>query len=110
MLSGCSHSMRSHSHAMWSRVPRCPQPIRSRKADVFGPCDLCSQAVTAKDMIAVRISPDARMAVVASPAYFSRYAPPITPRELAGHKCINLRLGTSGGLYAWEFEEGGRRF
>jgi DNA-binding transcriptional LysR family regulator len=64
----------------------------------------------AKDMIAVRISPDARMAVVASPAYFSRYAPPITPRELAGHKCINLRLGTSGGLYAWEFEEGGRRF
>lgn len=58
----------------------------------------------AKDMIAVRIGPDLRMAVVGSPSYFSRRPPPRTPRELAAHDCINLRLPTYGGLLAWEFE------
>ncbi|MFZ6770801.1 LysR family transcriptional regulator [Undibacterium sp. Di26W] len=61
----------------------------------------------AKDMIAVRIAPDLRMAVVASPTYFARHAPPKTPQELATHSCINLRLATYGGLYAWEFERNG---
>jgi DNA-binding transcriptional LysR family regulator len=60
----------------------------------------------AKDMIAVRIGPDLRMAVVGSPAYFSRRAPPSTPHDLAVHDCINLRLPTYGGLYAWEFAKG----
>lgn len=62
----------------------------------------------AKDMIAVRIAPDLRMAVVAAPTYFARHAPPQTPQELAGHNCINLRLPTYGGLYAWEFERNGQ--
>ena len=62
----------------------------------------------AKDMIAVRIGPELRMAAVAAPAYFARRAPPRTPQDLAGHDCINLRLRTLGGLYAWEFEKGGR--
>jgi DNA-binding transcriptional LysR family regulator len=62
----------------------------------------------AQDMVAVRIGPDMRMAAVASPAYFSSRTPPRTPHELAGHNCINLRFPTLGGLYAWEFEKGGR--
>lgn len=61
----------------------------------------------AKDMIAVRIGPDLRMAVVGSPSYFSRRPPPGTPRDLAVHDCINLRLPTHGGLLAWEFEREG---
>lgn len=60
-----------------------------------------------KDMVAVRIGPDLRMAVVGSPAYFARHAPPKTPRELADHACINIRLPTLGGLYAWEFGKDG---
>ncbi|TSD87623.1 LysR family transcriptional regulator [Mycobacterium sp. KBS0706] len=61
----------------------------------------------AKDMIAVRIGPDMRMAVVGSPAYFARRPPPRTPQELTGHNCITIRLPTYGGLYAWEFERDG---
>jgi DNA-binding transcriptional LysR family regulator len=63
----------------------------------------------AKDMIAVRIGPDLRMAVVGAPAYFARRSPPKTPRDLLSHNCINLRLPTRGGLYAWEFEKGKRK-
>ena len=62
----------------------------------------------AKDMIAVRIGPDMRMAVVGAPSYFERRPQPKTPQDLIGHNCINLRLPTHGGLYAWEFEKGGR--
>jgi DNA-binding transcriptional LysR family regulator len=62
----------------------------------------------AKDMVAVRIGPEMRMAVVGSPAYFEHRPPPATPAELTGHDCINLRLPTLGGLYAWEFERDGR--
>jgi len=62
----------------------------------------------AKDMIAVPIGPDMRMAVVAAPSYFLRRKRPKTPPELTAHSCINLRLPTYGGLYAWEFEKGGR--
>jgi len=62
----------------------------------------------AKDMIAVRIGPDMRMAVVGAPSYFARRPRPRTPQDLAGHNCINLRLPTLGGLYAWEFEKGKR--
>ena len=61
----------------------------------------------AKDMIAVRISPDIRMVVVASPDYFSRYPVPLTPHDLTHHNCINLRLPTYGGLFPWEFEHNG---
>jgi DNA-binding transcriptional LysR family regulator len=62
----------------------------------------------AKDMIAVRVGPDMRMAVVGAPSYYEKRLPPKTPQELIGHNCINLRLPTLGGLYAWEFEKGGR--
>jgi DNA-binding transcriptional LysR family regulator len=62
----------------------------------------------AKDMIAVRIGPDVRMAVVGAPSYFRKQSEPKRPQELIGHNCINLRLSTRGGLYAWEFENGER--
>ncbi|WP_441770523.1 LysR family transcriptional regulator [Labrys sp. KB_33_2] len=62
----------------------------------------------AKDMIAVRIGPDMRMAVVGSPAYFARRPKPVTPQDLTAHRCINMRLPTYGGLFAWEFEKEGR--
>ncbi|WP_119269952.1 LysR family transcriptional regulator [Taklimakanibacter deserti] len=62
----------------------------------------------AKDMIAVRIGPDVRFAAVAAKSYFARHPPPKTPQDLIGHSCINLRLPTYGGLYAWEFEKDGR--
>ncbi|NEJ74085.1 LysR family transcriptional regulator [Rhizobium phaseoli] len=61
----------------------------------------------AKDMIAVRIGPDMRMAVVGAPAYFDNRATPLTPQELTDHNCINLRLPTYGSVYAWEFEKDG---
>lgn len=60
-----------------------------------------------KDMIAVRIGPDLRMAVGASPEYLSGRTVPTTPRDLTEHQCINLRLPTHGGLYVWEFEKDG---
>jgi DNA-binding transcriptional LysR family regulator len=59
-------------------------------------------------MVAVRIGPDVRMAAVATPGYCAKQRPPRVPQDLAGHQCINLRLPTSGGLYAWEFERPGR--
>jgi DNA-binding transcriptional LysR family regulator len=62
----------------------------------------------AKDMIAVRIGPDMRMAVVASPAYFKKHPPPATPQDLTAHKCINTRLPTYGGLFPWGLEKDGR--
>jgi DNA-binding transcriptional LysR family regulator len=63
----------------------------------------------AKDMIAVRIAPDMRMAVVGSPDYLARKPAPETPRELVQHDCINLHLQSYGGLYAWEFEKDGNK-
>lgn len=62
----------------------------------------------AKDMIAVRIGPDMRMAVVGAPSYFADRPKPETPHDLTHHACINLRLLTLGGLYAWEFGRDGR--
>ncbi len=62
----------------------------------------------AKDMIAVRIGPDMRMAVVGAPAYFKGRDEPRRPQDLIAHNCINLRLPTHGSLYAWEFAKGSR--
>jgi DNA-binding transcriptional LysR family regulator len=61
-----------------------------------------------KDMIAVRISPDMRMVLLAAPSYLAKHPPPQAPRDVTAHNCINLRLPTYGGLYAWEFEKDGR--
>ena len=62
----------------------------------------------AKDMIAVRIGPDIRMAVVGAPSYFTDRPVPKKPHDLTQHRCINLRLPTLGGIYAWEFGKNGR--
>lgn len=62
----------------------------------------------AKDMIAVRIGPDMRMAVVGTPSYFKKRSEPKKPQDLIGHNCIKLRLPTHGGVYSWEFEKGSR--
>lgn len=62
----------------------------------------------AKDMIAMRIGPDMRMAVVGSPAYFSRHPKPVIPADLVAHNCITLRMPTHGGLFMWEFEKNGQ--
>lgn len=62
----------------------------------------------AKDMIAVRIGPEMRMAVVGAPAYFAARPKPKRPHDLTEHNCINIRLPTYGGIYAWEFEKRGR--
>lgn len=62
----------------------------------------------ARDMIAVPIGPEQRMAVVGAPAYLAGRAPPKKPQQLTAHACINLRLPTHGDLYAWEFAKGSR--
>ncbi len=83
----------------------------------YGLTDIVSQRFDAgvraggqveKDMIAVRIGPDLRMAVVGAPAYFATRPLPKKPQDLTEHSCISLRLPTHGGLYAWEFEKGRR--
>src|SRR3984893_2816975 len=66
--------------------------------------------IVEKDMIAVRIGPDIRMAVVGAPSYFADHPRPRTPRDLAGHRCINYTHIRSGGLYAWDFDDKGRPF
>lgn len=60
-----------------------------------------------KDMVAVRIGPDLRMAVIGSPDYLAKHSAPVTPRDLVHHRCINLRMATRGNLYVWEFEKDG---
>ena len=60
-----------------------------------------------KDMVAVRISPDLQMRVVGAPSYFVDRAVPKTPRDLAAHNCINLRLPTHDSFLTWEFEKKG---
>lgn len=78
--------------------------LRDIVADRFDAGVRLSERV-AGDMIAVRISPDLRMGAVASPTYFAKRPPPQSPQDLVAHNCINLRLTTLGGLYAWELEQ-----
>lgn len=59
-----------------------------------------------KDMVAVPIAPALRMAVAASPEYLAGKPVPVKPADLTAHRCVNLRLPTHGGLYAWDFEKG----
>jgi len=58
-----------------------------------------------RDMIAVRVSPDQRAAIMGSPRYFESHPKPASPRDLTGHRCINFRHG-SDGVYRWEFDKG----
>jgi DNA-binding transcriptional LysR family regulator len=62
----------------------------------------------AKDMIAVRIGPDLRLAIVGSPSYFAAHPKPTSPQDLVNHRCIGFRQPSAGGLYSWEFEKRGR--
>lgn len=61
-----------------------------------------------KEMIAIPIGPELRLAVVGSPDYLARHPAPREPQDLAAHRCINIPLSTKGGFYAWEFEKDGR--
>lgn len=114
----------AHDHAiqtiLWPRL----QPLLQAYPDVqvefhldYGLTDIAAQRFDAgvrngdrvdRDMVAVRIAPDLRMAVVASPQYLRGHPLPATPQDLEQHRCINLRLPTHGGLYAWEFEKDGQ--
>jgi DNA-binding transcriptional LysR family regulator len=97
-------------------LPRYPD-IRVEIIVDYGLTDIVTQRYdagvrwgeqVAKDMIAVRIGPDLRMAVVGAPSYFATCSASKKPQDLTGHNCINLRL-PNGGLYAWEFEKGRRK-
>ena len=62
----------------------------------------------AKDMVALRIGPDVRMAVVAAPSYLAARRAPLKPQDLTSHDCINVRLPSLGGLLPWDFKKGAR--
>jgi DNA-binding transcriptional LysR family regulator len=108
------------SAILWPAIARLLPDYPDIKVEVIvdqGLTDIVSERYDAgvrlgeqvdKDMIAVRIGPDMRMAVVGAPSYFARRRKPKTPHDLTEHNCVNLRLPTYGGLYAWEFEKGGR--
>lgn len=105
---------------LWPKLARLLREYPDIKVEItvdYGLTDIVAQRYdagvrhgeqVAKDMIAVRIGPDMRMAVVGAPSYFRKRSEPKRPQELIGHNCINLRLPTHGGLYAWEFEKGSR--
>jgi len=115
----------AHDHAiltiLWPRL----LPLMKEYPDIhvelnvdYGLTDIAAQRFDAgvrlgdqvdKDMIAVRIAPDLRMAVAGSPSYLANRPTPTTPHDLTEHLCINLRLPTDGRLYAWEFEKGEER-
>ena len=105
---------------LWPRLSRLLPDYPELQVEInvdYGFTDIVAQRFDAgvrlgesleKDMIAVRIGPDLRMAVVATPQYFANRAEPRSPQDLAAHNCINLRL-SRGGLLAWEFERDGQR-
>ncbi|TFW25984.1 LysR family transcriptional regulator [Duganella callida] len=107
------------NHVLWPKLAPVMHDYPDVKIDInidYSLTDIVSQRFDAgvrlgdqvdKDMIAVRIGADLRMAVVATPEYFARHARPRTPHELQQHRCINLRLPTHGNLQVWEFERDG---
>ena len=112
-----------HTLAMQVIMPRLPAFARAHPDVVVDiavdnhRADLVAQRFDAgvrfgelidKDMVSVRIGPDERGAVVASPAYFAQHPPPKTPRDIAEHRCIGARLFADGPLYRWELEKRGR--
>jgi DNA-binding transcriptional LysR family regulator len=108
------------SSVLWPALARLLPDYPDIKAEIvidYGLTDIVAERhdagvrpgeIVAQGMVAVRIGPDMRMAVVGAPAYFAKRPRPRTPQDLTTHSCINLRLPTYGGLYAWEFEKGGR--
>lgn len=114
----------AHDHAIASAIWPRLTPLLVKNPEItlelsvdYGLTDIVAQQFDAgvrvgnivdKDMIAVRIGPDFRMAVVAAPAFLQGKTLPLTPGELTSYPCINLRLPTHGGLYAWDFEKAGK--
>jgi DNA-binding transcriptional LysR family regulator len=114
----------SHDHAvrtiLWPKLSRLLPAYPDLKIEFsihYGLIDIVADRFdagvrvgdqVAKDMIAMRISPDFHMTVVGSPSYLSTHKAPTVPQDLTEHNCINLRLPTHGGLYAWEFEKDGQ--
>ena len=114
----------SHDHAvrtiLWPKLSRLLPAYPDLKIEFaihYGLIDIVAERLdagvrvgdqVAKDMIAMRISPDFNMTVVGSPSYFAAREVPLVPQDLTEHRCINLRLPTHGGLYAWEFEKEGQ--
>jgi DNA-binding transcriptional LysR family regulator len=114
----------SHDHAvrtiLWPKLSRLLPAYPDLKIEFaihYGLIDIVAERLdagvrvgdqVAKDMIAMRISPDFNMTVVGSPSYFAARELPLVPQDLTEHSCINLRLPTHGGLYAWEFEKEGQ--
>ena len=114
----------AHDHAvravLWPALQRLLPDYPDIKVEIvidYGLTDIAAEGLdagirtgelVAKDMVAIRIGPDLRSAVVAAPSYFEARAKPRTPQDLTAHRCINLRLPTHGGLYAWEFGKKGR--
>src|SRR3954447_12132943 len=114
----------AHDHAvrtvLWPALERLLPDYPDIKVEIvidYGLTDIVAERydagvrsgeIVAKDMVAVRIGPDMRMAVVGAPSYVAKRPRLKTPQDLTTHTCINLRLPTHGGLYAWEFEKGGR--
>jgi DNA-binding transcriptional LysR family regulator len=111
------HAMKS---AIWPRLGKFLATYPEIKVEIIidhGLTDIAAERYdagvrwgeqVARDMIAVRIAPDTRFAVVGAKSYFAKRALPKTPQDLINHNCINLYLPTYGGLYAWEFERDGR--
>lgn len=101
---------------LWPRLVKVLRDYPDIKVEIFvehGFTDIAAERFDAgvrlgesveKDMIAVRIGPDQRLVAVGAPSYFEQHPPPKTPVDLVSHACINLRLTSQGGLYAWEFE------
>lgn len=108
------------AHAIWARVSKLLESYPDIKVEIsvdYGFKDIVAERYDAgirlgediaKDMIAVPIGPDMRMAVVGSPRYFKRHSKPGSPQELTHHACINMRLPTHDTIYQWEFEKRGR--
>jgi DNA-binding transcriptional LysR family regulator len=114
----------AHDHAVTSALWPRLMPLMHAYPDIhveisvdYGLTDIAAQRFDAgvrsgsrvdKDMVAVRIAPDLRMAAACAPGYLAGRSAPVTPRDLTAHRCINLRLPTHGGLYAWEFAKKGK--
>jgi DNA-binding transcriptional LysR family regulator len=114
----------THDHAagtvLWPKLSKLLAAYPDIKVEIsinYGLIDIVAERFDAgvrsgdqiaKDMIAVRISPDIRRAVVGSPAYLSGRPLPRTPQDLTRHNCINMRLPTYGGLAPWEFTKDGK--
>jgi DNA-binding transcriptional LysR family regulator len=106
---------------LWPRLAELLRRYPELKIEIavdYGLADIVAQRFdigvrlgdqVAKDMIAVRVAPDMRMAIVASPAYFKDRPVPKVPQDLMSHNCINLRLPTYGGVIAWELQKGSRQ-